>query len=497
MAGAWAADPAGPGLGQATGRVARLARQVLSPPLRDRRFWVVQALVFLLAGLHLLVDLHSRSDLGPFPGGIPVALLIVPVGYAALRYGLTGSAATAAWATLLWLPDLVLPVDQGHAPSDIVNLVLVDVVALFFGQRIEAERHAHARVEKATLGRLRAEASYRQLFETNHAPILVLDSEGVVRDANPAARQLFGPAAIGGAATAILGDACSLESLAGRVLTLGDGHDYRAGLAELPRGGAVAAQVVLEDVTRELSESRRAAQRRALTLAAEEEQRRRIARELHDEPLQLFLHLARKLDLLGQSPEVPAEVATSLEEARERSLEAAARLRSMARDLRPPALDQLGLLPALAGFLAEVEEQDGGLLTELEVVGAKRRYRPEVELAGFRIVQEAVRNVIRHAGASRVLVTLSFTGELLGLGVLDDGRGLGRAALDDSSEHLGLIGMSERASLLGGWLEVNEREQGGTSVRAELPAEQPATAAQLPRLGADLVGRSLAKRSST
>ncbi len=424
-------------------------------------------------------------------------MLIVPVGYAALRYGLSGSAATAAWATVLWLPDLLLPFDQGHAPSDVVNLVLVDAVALFFGQRIESERRAHARVERATQARLSVEAGYRQLFEANRAPILVLDDRGAVRAVNPAATALFGDGAIGTPAAALVGGdggpngngapggdggpngngapggdggPGGLCAQQGRVVTMGDGRDYRLALVELPEGGTAAAQLVFEDVTAERSETRRAARQRALMVAAEEEQRRRLARELHDEPLQLFLHLARRLELLGESDGVPPAVAASLEEARVRSLEAATRLRDLAKDLRPPALDQLGLVPALSSFLAEVED-DRGLLVELEVSGRPRRFRPEVELGAFRIVQEAVHNVVRHAGARQVRVDVAFTDDLLDVRVVDDGAGFLVGDGDGSSEHLGLVGMSERAGLLGGRLEVSSTPGRGTDVHASLPCE--------------------------
>ena len=472
MTRSWAPEAAQPRLGDGPDTLSEVVRRALRPPLRERRFWVVQIVVVLLAGLHLLVDLHTsgHTGTGAFPGGIPVDLLIVPVGYAAFRYGLTGSAATAAWASLLWLPDLLLPLDQGHAPSDVVSLLLVDGVALFFGQRIEAERGAHARVEQATLGRLAAEAGYRQLFEANRAPILVLDSEDVVRAANPAAAALFGAGAVGMPAHELVGEG-PLPALHGRVVTLGDGRDYRVAVAGLPDGGDAAAQLVFEDVTRERSETRRAARQHALMVAAEEEQRRRLARELHDEPLQLLLHLARRFETLGESAGVPAAVASSLDDARVRALEAATRLRNLARDLRPPALDQLGLVPALSSFLAEAEE-DSELPVELEVSGETRRLHPDVELGAFRVVQEAVRNALRHAAAREVRVGLAFDPGLVRLSVVDDGAGFAVGDVEGAEgadEHLGLVGMAERASLLGGHLDVHSVPGHGTEVHAWLP----------------------------
>ncbi|HUZ21823.1 MAG TPA: ATP-binding protein [Acidimicrobiales bacterium] len=453
---------------------AAVARQAARPPVREGRFWAIQAMVLLIAGVHLLVDLNVSIATGAFPAGIPVALLIVPVGYAALRYGLAGSAATGIWATLLWLPDLLLPHDRGHVGGDLVNLALVIGVAFVFGQRIEAERLAHARVERATAEALAVEARYRQLFETNRAPILVLDGQGLIAEANPAATALLSGDAIGRAGLTLFDGDATLDGKAGRVLSLADGRDYRVDLAPLPADtGEASVQVIFEDVTEERSEGRRASRYAQLVVQAEEDQRRRLARELHDEPLQLFLHLARRLESLGGVAGVPEAVASGLAETRHQALEAAARLRSLARDLRPPALDQLGFVAALSSLVADVEEE-ARIVAELEVTGTGARLAPEVELGAFRIAQEAVRNTLRHAGARRLVVTVEFRANELALSVADDGHGFVPEALDElGSGHLGLLGMRERTRLLGGHLEVRSAPGHGTVVEATVPLGLP------------------------
>ena len=450
-------------------KFAAVARRATHPPVREGRFWIIQAMVLLIAGVHLFVDLHVSAETGAFPAGLPVALLILPVGYAALRYGLTGSAATGIWATLAWLPDLLLPHDQGHAGGDIVNLALLLAVAFFFGQHIEAERLAHARVESATAERLAAEARYRQLFETNRSPILVLDDHSRVSDANPAARALLGGDVVGRSSAGLF-DADTLDEQAGRVLYLPDGRDYRLDLVSLPAGtGDPSTQVIFEDVTEERSEGRRATRYAELVVEAEEDQRRRLSRELHDEPLQLFLHLARRLESLGGTPGLPGTVAGSLEEARSQALKAASRLRTLARDLRPPALDELGLAAALSSLLTDVEDEAGPVAT-FKVTGTEARLAPEIELGAFRIVQEAVRNTLRHAGASQLLVTVGFRTDGLALSVSDDGRGFVPESLgEQGSGHLGLLGMRERTRLLGGHLEVRSAPGQGTVVEATVP----------------------------
>ncbi len=447
---------------------AAVLRRAAHPPVRDGRFWVIQALVILIAAVHLLVDIHSSVETDAFPTGIPVALLIIPVSYAALRYGLSGSASTGLWATLLWLPDLLLPHGEGHNGADLINLALVDVVAFVIGQRIEAERLARGQAEHATAGRLAVEARYHQLFDANAAPILVLDDRSVVLDANPAAQSLLGEDVIGRCSGAIFGDEIALRKQAGRVLHLPDGRDYRVGVAALP-GDGVSTQVILEDVTEERSEGRRATHYAALVVQTEEDQRRRLARELHDEPLQLFLHLARRLESLGGTPGVPPAVVTVLGEARHQALDAARRLRILSRDLRPPALDRLGLVAALSSLLADVEDEDG-LASELQVSGDKARLSPEAELGAFRIVQEAVRNTLRHAQARHLWVALRFGPDEVGITVTDDGCGFSTENLDDlAPTHLGLLGMRERAHLLGGRLHVHSTLGGGTVVEALIP----------------------------
>ncbi len=446
-------------------------RRALHPPVREGRFWIIQAMVLLIAGVHLLVDLHV-SETGAWPAGLPVALLILPVGYAALRYGLTGSAATGIWATLAWLPDLLLPHDIGHAGADLVNLGLVDIVAFVFGRHIEAERLAHARVENATAERLTAQVRYGQLFATNRAPILVLDDHDRCSDANPAAKALLGGDVVGRSSAELFEGNAALDEQIGRVMSLPDGRDYRLDLVSLPVGASDSStQVVFEDVTEERSEGRRATHYAELVVEAEEEQRRRLSRELHDEPLQLFLHLARRLESLRETPGFSDDVVDGLGEARRQALDAAARLRTLARDLRPPALDELGLVAALSTLAADAEDEVG-IVATLKVAGNETRLAPEIELGAFRVVQEAVRNTLRHAGADSLVVSVDFRTDDLVLSVADDGQGfVPEGFVEHSSEHLGLLGMRERVRLLGGRLEVRSVPAQGTVVSATLPLD--------------------------
>lgn len=449
-------------------------RLALHPPVRERRFWVIQLMVVLIAGLHFFLDLHVSIEAGAFPSGLPVALLIVPVGYAALRYGLAGATCTALWAILLWLPDLTLANDRGHVGGDVVDLTLIVIVAIVFGRRMDAERFTHVRVEQTMAASLAIENRFHRLFETNHSPILVLDHSDFVTDANPAARTLFGGEMIGVSGARLLDQELTLKGLTGRVVSLPNGHDYRLDVVSLMNEeGDLSTQVILEDITEERSEGRRARRYAQLVVEAEEDQRRRLARELHDEPLQFFLLLARRLESLGEVHGVPPGVADGLKEAHLQTLDAAQRLRALARELRPPTLDQLGLVAALSTLVADIEDE-ADPIAELKVNGSEIRLAPKVELGAFRIVQEAVRNSLRHARANRLTVTISFKPEELAITVTDDGVGFALESPGElDPEHLGLLGMHERARLLSGHLDVHSAPGRGATVRASFPLDPP------------------------
>lgn len=444
-------------------------RRAVHPPLYELQFWLLQASVIFIAAFHLLVDVEFGQQ-AAFPDGIPVALLIIPVGYAALRYGLSGSAATGIWASILWLPDLLLSNDRGHTGSDLISLILVDAVGFFVGQRVEAERMARARVESAAVELAAAEERYRQLFNANSAPILLFDELGGIIDANFASQVAFGSDVLGRFDKGVLGIDILSEDQSGRVISMDDGRDYRVDLVRLTTGkGDRAIQVVLEDITRERSEGRRIRHYAELVVRAEEEQRLRLSRELHDEPLQVLMHLARRLATLAEDEVAPANLEDTLLELRQHVLDAATGLRAIATGLRPPALDQLGLVPALKSLCADLEDQTG-ILVSLEVTGIAFRLPSEVELGAFRIVQESAGNVARHAAAAALSVRVHFDIDVLRLEITDNGQGFEPEKLDEHvGEHLGVVGMRERARLLGGHFEVKSSLDGGTVVTALIP----------------------------
>ena len=162
-------------------------------------------------------------------------------------------------------------------------------------------------------------------------------------------------------------------------------------------------------------------------------------------------------------------LAGDLGEARSQALDIAGRLRAVVAGLRPPALEQLGLTVALRGFLADVGEASA-VHTDLQVTGEENRLPPEVELGAFRIAQEAVNNVIRHAGARKLVLTLAFDAAGLRLRVADDGCGFdpGTVNRPSPSRGLGMLSMRERAEIAGGRLTIRSAPGEGTVVEATL-----------------------------
>lgn len=202
----------------------------------------------------------------------------------------------------------------------------------------------------------------------------------------------------------------------------------------------------------------------ALTTGQEEE-RHRLARELHDDTIQSLIALNQRIQLARTRATAPA--ADQLAEMEAMATATIADLRRMTRDLRPSYLDDLGLVPALE-LLARDQSAALGIPVSYETQGEPRRPLPETELAFYRIAQEALRNIARHAQASRVVLRLDFATNRLMMSISDDGRGFNtseRAAERAVGGHFGLLGARERAEAVGARFEVESAPGRGTTIR--------------------------------
>jgi two-component system sensor histidine kinase UhpB len=199
------------------------------------------------------------------------------------------------------------------------------------------------------------------------------------------------------------------------------------------------------------------------SLAAQEGERGRVARELHDEVGQTLTAIVLQLERLRRR--APTDLRADLEEAREGARESLEDVRRIAQRLRPEALEDLGLASALETLCDRVAEQSG-LQVRAHIEHDNRDITPEMELVVYRVAQEALTNALRHARASEVLVELRRRGTTQTLRVTDDGQGT-----DGAEPGSGIQGMRERALLVGGRVVVRGLER-GTEVRLQLPVKE-------------------------
>jgi signal transduction histidine kinase len=212
----------------------------------------------------------------------------------------------------------------------------------------------------------------------------------------------------------------------------------------------------------------------AVTMAQEEE-RKRLARELHDETVQALIALGQRIEMAQKALDKDPEKARQrLAELSALARETQEEVRRFSRALRPLYLEDLGFVPALEMLAQEVERQHG-LAVSVQTEGVLRRLAPDLELAAYRIAQEGLSNVVRHAQAKTACLNVTFAEAELILRIKDDGRGfeppLNPAELAHSG-HFGLMGIRERALLFGGRLEVRSRPGTGTTLTVFLPLGQ-------------------------
>ncbi len=338
-----------------------------------------------------------------------------------------------------------------------------------------------------------SEKSFRELFEVALDAIWVHDLKGNILRANKAAEKLTG---------------FSAEELAsGNVKTFLHEKDLRLAREirqKLIRGKDVAQPyeqqlirkdgtkvtlmlttspifsngklVAFQNIARDITEQKRMQENLRFYLQeitrAQEEERRRIARELHDSTVQNLIALLHQLEnLLGDKAALPVREAKALWGFYEEIRDVVQEVRRFSRDLRPAILDDLGLLPALEWLIGELTKEYG-VKTNLQIVGSERRFSPEAELILFRIVQEALRNIAKHAQATKSEVKIEFNKQKVQVTISDDGIGFKLPQnLGDlvQTGKLGLAGMQERVQLLGGSLALKPEVGKGTTIVANIP----------------------------
>ena len=451
------------------------------PPIDRREFWAVQVLVLLFAAIHSWIELeHLLGDNSPLYL-FPTTLYLIPCVYAAVAFGARGAALTATWAGLLVIVNLLLWHEGLERVGELIQVIWIGSVAVFVGSRVDRERAARGEAERRESARRASAERYRAIMDNVLEPILLLDGEGQVVDANRTAAGLLGhsvddlrgrglPGAAGARIARRLAAGPSGES---RATPIGLGQPARwfelVPMTTVTAGGAGAVQLLMRDVTERYEREQGLENIARDALVAREQEQHRIARELHDGPLQSMVQVLRALDSMAS--DATESQRGPLAAARESAETVADELRRFSRDLRPSVLDDLGISAAIRSE-AESLEHRAGMNVTVNVQGRARRVEEDTELALLRITQEAVRNIERHSGASNVAIRLEFSRARVYLSITDDGAGLDPIPTASellSESHLGLIGMQERARLAGGDLRLARSASGGLGIEADIP----------------------------
>lgn len=233
--------------------------------------------------------------------------------------------------------------------------------------------------------------------------------------------------------------------------------------------------LAFDEMIREISQKEQMrSQLLAQVLSAQEDERKRIARELHDDTSQSLTSLMVELKAAENATSL-AEIKPRLAQLRSLVHQTLQAVHNMAIELRPNALDDLGLVAALRKYVADFISKNG-IHVDLQVgEAARRRFPADMETAAYRITQEALANVVRHANARNISIVVDFQDSVFTLIVEDDGVGfdLSEASRSSPEHRLGLFGMYERASLVGGRLVIESQPQQGTSIFLEVPIKPP------------------------
>jgi signal transduction histidine kinase len=199
---------------------------------------------------------------------------------------------------------------------------------------------------------------------------------------------------------------------------------------------------------------------------AQEAERKRVARELHDETAQALVVVLRHLDDLASG-----KTNLSLSDIREEVRQVLEGVRHFSQELRPSILDDLGLIPAIKWLAADLY-QNYGIKVETAVEGDPHQLPGETELSLFRITQEALTNIRKHSQATEVNIKVDFTDHHVSLTIQDNGIGFEKPSKLNGlavNGKLGLAGMDERVQLLGGRLDIDTRQGKGTTINVEVP----------------------------
>jgi two-component system sensor kinase FixL len=335
---------------------------------------------------------------------------------------------------------------------------------------------------------------YQAIFDASPDGFLIVDGKGVIRAANPRVQELFGWSAdelVGQSVDMLVPESVGESHKAHRARFVSDPHNRPMGVGLDLRGrrkdgSTFPVEISLSPWTptegemriicsvRDVSDYRRLQNFSEGALRATEEERQRIARELHDDTAQRLATLILRIRRLALEPDAE-ERSQLLEDIRDEVVDATEGVKRMARGLRPPEIEELGLALAITAHVRSLRE-GADFIVETELGSVEQYLSDTAKLAIYRIIQEALSNARRHAGTERALVRLYLEGAKVVAEVVDYGTGFLSSRAMDRGGGLGLVGMRERATMVGGMLTIDSVPGEGTRVKVAVPIHESAGA---------------------
>jgi len=480
-----------------------LSLSQLTKDIRKPGFWLILALLVLITLPHYHEVLRLPPSFTPIISHVGLdrhaferILYLAPIGGAGFLFGWRGAFITSLAALACMLPRVIFisphPMESLFETSAV--FIVGNVLAISFAS-LRKEREYRIRLEVAQQELQATGERYRELFESAHDAIWLHDLEGNVVAANKASANITGYS-LEELSTIKSGNLFAEDCLEDinhiEDSLLKNGTLGRLSEAKIIRKDKSEAYVQLstnpvfsngqivgfQHIARDITEQKRMQENLRFYLhqitRAQEEERKRIARAIHDESVQSLASLAHKIEAITTEKwRLPKDAIHYLEGLCAETKGIMDGLRRFSHGLRPGVLDQVGLGSALE-LLAEELGSEQNISTSLEISGPERRLASEIEVALFRIAQEALSNVRRHSGAKKAAIKLLFTSKKVKLTVSDDGRGfqLPKVLGDLANEgKLGLLGMQERTLLLKGKFSIESIAGKGTKVVVEVSDE--------------------------
>lgn len=468
-----------------------------APGLRNPHLWIIIALFVFLTISHFTQGVFSSPTvLGLSRHSLERLFYLLLILYAGWTLGIVGSG--MLWlssSTAMLLRTFLISPNSRDALLESLSILVIGALAITLMEAYHQNKRRQESLEKTIKDLESSRRTLDEVFANISDAIWVHDMSGNITFANKACETLTGRPASElinkNVRDFMTPEALTLARQIKDKLLRGEAVEHRYEQRLIKRDGSeaimqLATHIIISDgkpqafqnMARDITEERKLRDNLQFylrkVLQAQEEERKRLARELHDDASQQILLLTHDIDNLASKADnhLPQELKNELEKLYELSQQVYQGIKRYAQALRPGILDDLGLVPALQWLAEEIHDFSG--IKIYVKVAAIPLLPPETQLVLFRIVQEALNNIQRHSGASQASITVECQETEARVTISDNGKGfeLPQQLSDFASQgKLGLTGMAERAHLIGGELEVSSQKGKGTTIIVKAPTK--------------------------